>query len=140
MSKLARSEGVPAAEIAEGATVVRAMYRALEEDAVTLAGYLDSGIEWIDPMVTRLPFDGTRRGLAALLRSAFWRDEDGTGPRVSAETFVEFGDGVLVAGRLIGGQVMEDQSDEVPFLHECFVRGGRVALIRGYPAESERGG
>ena len=52
MPKLTRDEGFPA-------TVVRAMYRSLENgDAPTLARYADPGIEWMHPMVARLPFDG----------------------------------------------------------------------------------
>ena len=134
MSKIARSEGVPAAETAEDVTVVRAMYRALEEgDVSDLALYADPGISWVHPMVARLPFDGTRRGLTAVLQSAFQRDAGGTGPRVSAGTFLELGDGVLVAGRL----TEEGTSNEKPFLHECTVRGGRVVLLREYPAEIE---
>ena len=139
VSELASREGFPAPEATEDAAVVRAMYRALEEDAVTLAGYLDPGIEWIDPMVTRLPFDGTRRGVTAVLRNAFRRCADGTGPRVSAETFAEFGDGVLVAGRFLEREA-DREPEGRPFLHECFVRAGRVVRIREYPAENERGG
>lgn len=138
MSKLARSEGLPAAEAMEDATTVRAMYRALAEgDAPALARYTDPLIEWVHPMVACLPFDGTRRGLQAVLGSAFQRDTEGLGPRVSAETFLEFGDGVLVAGRLFGSQKAKDESNERPFLHECFVRGGRVILIREYPVENK---
>ena len=134
MSKIARSEGVPAAEATEDAAVVRALYRALEEGEISdLALYADPGISWVHPMVARLPFDGTKRGLPAVLKNAFQRDADGTGPRISAETFVELGDGVLVAGRL----VEEGTSNEKPFLHECTVRGGRVVLMREYPAEIE---
>jgi hypothetical protein len=66
MSKLTRNEGLPAAEPTEDATVVRAIYRALEEGNIpALARYAEPSIEWMHPMVTRLPFDGTRRGLAA---------------------------------------------------------------------------
>ncbi len=138
MSKLVRSEGFPAAEAMEDATMVRAMYRALEEgDAPALTRYTDPLIKWVHPMVARLPFDGTRRGLQAVLWSAFQRNTDGLGPRVSAETFLEFGDGVLVAGRLLGSQRAKDESNERPFLHECFVHGGRVTLIREYPAKSK---
>lgn len=134
MSKIARSEGVPAAEATEDATVVRAMYRALEKGEVSdLALYTDPGISWVHPMVARLPFDGTRRGLPAVLQNAFRRDAGGTGPRVSAETLLELGDGVLVTGRLIE----EGSPDGKPFLHECTVRGGRVVLVREYPAEIE---
>lgn len=125
-----RREGAPDSdEVSEDADVVRAMYRALEErDAPSLARHTDPRITWVHPLVARLPFDGTRRGLQTVLRAAFRRDEGGTGPEVSAETFLEFGDGVLVAGRFLGGPVEE------PFLHECFVRGGKVVLIREYPA------
>lgn len=125
-----RREGAPSSgEVSEDADVVRAMYQALEErDAPALARRTDPRITWVHPLVARLPFDGTRRGLQTVLRAAFRRDEDGTGPEVSAETFLEFGDGVLVAGRFLGGPVEE------PFLHECFVRGGKVVLIREYPA------
>ena len=126
-----RREGTPdAGEVSEDADVVRAMYRALEErDAPALARHTDPRITWVHPLVARLPFDGTRRGLQTVLRAAFRRDAaDGTGPEVSAETFLEFGDGVLVAGRFLDGPVEE------PFLHECFVRGGKVVLIREYPA------
>ena len=132
-------EGSPASagEVSEDAAVVRAMYRALEEgDATTLLErHADPQIAWVHPMVARLPFDGTRRGLPTVLRAAFRRGTDGTGPRVSAQTFLEFGDGVLVVGRLLwdpgakGGEPVEE-----PFMHECFVRGGRVVLIREYPA------
>jgi len=105
------------------------MYRALEEgDVPAFTRHTDPRISWVHPMVARLPFDGTRRGLQTVVRAAFRRDVDGTGPAVSAETFLEFGDGVLVAGRFLDG------STEEPFLHECFVRGGKVVLIREYPA------
>lgn len=139
MSKRARNEelsskGFPVAEAAEDAAAVRAMYRALEGgDTPTLARHADPGIEWVHPAATRLPFDGTRRGLTAVLQSAFRRDADGTGPRVSAETFLELGDGVLVVGRFLGRA--EYGTEETPFLHECFVRGGRVVVIREYPVE-----
>jgi ketosteroid isomerase-like protein len=126
-----RREGAPTSgEDSEDADVVRAMYQALEErDAPAFARRADPRITWVHPLVTRLPFDGTRRGMQTVLRSAFRRDAaDGTGPEVSAETFLEFGDGVLVAGRFLDGPV------EKPFLHECFVRGGKVILIREYPA------
>ena len=125
-----RREGAPTSgEVSEDADVVRAMYRALEErNAPAFARHTDPRITWVHPVVARLPVDGTRRGLQTVLRAAFRRDEDGTGPEVSAETFLEFGDGVLVAGRFLDGPVEE------PFLHECFVRGGKVVLIREYPA------
>jgi ketosteroid isomerase-like protein len=134
-----RSGGVPAVEASEDAAVVRAMYRALEEgDAAALARHVDARIEWIHPAVTRLAFDGTRRGLPAVLRSAFRRDETGTGPRVSPETFLEFGDGVLVAGRFIGQAGAEGGPVEEPFLQECFVRGGKVIRIREYPVRTAK--
>ena len=136
MSKIAKSGGVPAAEATEDAVVVRAMYRALEAGEVSdLSLYADPEISWVHPMVARLPFDGTGRGLETVLRSAFLLDASGTGPRISAETFVEFGDGVLVAGRFIEGRGAENAPGEKPFLHECTVRGGRVILVREYPAE-----
>jgi hypothetical protein len=49
-------------------------------------------------MVTRLLFGGTQRGLTTVVRYAFRRSGDGADPWVSAETFLEFGDGVLVVG------------------------------------------
>lgn len=143
MAKLKRyergSDGAPAVEASRDADVVRAMYRALEEgDAAALARHADAGIEWIDPMVARLPFDGTRRGLPAVLRSAFRRDEAGRGPRVSPETFLEFGDGVLVVGRFIGRAGPADGPVEEPLVQECFVRGGKVVRIREYPARTAK--
>jgi len=125
-----RQGGLPAAgELAEDATTVRAAYRALETgDEQALTRYLDPRVAWVHPAVTRLPFDGVLRGLPSVLRAAFRRDEDGCGPRISADTFLEFGDGVLVAGRFLG----EDGGE--PFLHECSVRGGKVIGIREYPA------
>lgn len=126
--------GAPlAAELLEDATVVRAMYRALaEDDETAFARLVDPEVCWVHPLVTRLPFDGTRRGPAAVVRAAFRRDEEGDGPSVRAETFLELGDGVLVAGRFLAGPDAEGEDE--PFLHECCVRDGRVALIRGYPA------
>ena len=85
-------------------------------------------------MAARMPFDGTRRGLQTVLRAAFRHGTDGTGPRVSAQTFLEFGDGVLVVGRFLWERGAEGEPVEEPFMHECFVRGGKVVLIREYPA------
>jgi len=128
-------DGLPAAgELAEDATPVRAVYRALEEgDARKAARYMDARVEWVDPTVVRLPFDGVLRGLPSVLRAAFRRDEDGVGPRVFADTFLEMGDGVLVVGRFAGGE--DAEGTEAPFLHECSVRAGRVVRIREYPAD-----
>ena len=127
-----RQGGLPAAgELAEDLPTVRAAYRALEAgDEQALNRYLDPRVEWVHPAVTHLPFDGTMRGLPAVLRAAFRRDEDGNGPRVSADTFLEIGDGVLVAGRFL----KDGDKEGEPFLHECSVRGGRIERIREYPA------
>lgn len=111
---------------------VRAAYRALEGgDVQALARHLDPQVEWVHPAVARLPFDGLLRGLPSVLRSAFRRGEDGSGPRVFADTFLELGDGVLVVGRFA-----EDETEEAgaPFLHECFVKNGGIFRIREYPA------
>ena len=127
-----RQGGVPTAgELAEDVTTVRIAYRALEErDDEILIDHLDPNVQWIHPAVTRLPFDGTVRGVPSVLRAAFRRDEDGIGPRVSADTFLEIGDGVLVAGRFL----KNGEEHAVPFLHECSVRDGRIERIREYPA------
>jgi ketosteroid isomerase-like protein len=131
-----RRGGLPAAgELAEDITTVRAAYRALESgDEQALTRYLYPQIEWVHPAVTSLPFDGVIRGLPSVLRSAFRRDEHGTGPHVSADTFLEIGDGVLVAGRFF----RNGEEDAAPFLHECSVRGGRIERIREYPAITSR--
>ena len=131
-----RRGGLPAAgELAEDATTVRAAYRALEDgDPLTAGRHLDPHVEWVHPAVVRLPFDGVLTGPPSVLRAAFRRDEDGDGPRVLADTFLEMGDGVLVVGRLVEGQGPE--RTETPFLHECYVRAGKIFCIRGYPAET----
>ena len=95
---------------------------------------MDPQVEWVDPAVTRLPFDGVLTGPPSVLRAAFRRDEHGDGPRVFADTFLEMGDGVLVVGRFSGGE--DAGPHEVPFLHECSVRAGRIIRIREYPAET----
>lgn len=119
------------AEFSEDAAVAREAYRALEAgDDAALARWVDPDVRWIHPAVTRLPFDGTRHGLPDVLRAAFRRDESGAGPRVSADTFLEFGDGILVVGRFL----REGEGASELFLHECSVRDGRVVLIREYPA------
>ena len=136
MSRLTRNEGFPAAEAAEDAAVVRAMYEALEEGNVpAFARYADQAIEWVHPMVACLPFDGRQRGFTAALRNAFRRSVGGAGPRICAGTFLEFGDGVLVAGRFLASCDAQDGTAEEPFLQECFVRGGKVIRIREYPAQ-----
>jgi ketosteroid isomerase-like protein len=132
-----RRAGLPAAgELAEDVTAVRAVYRALEEsDLQTAARHMDPRVEWVDPAVARLPFDGVLRGLPSVMRAAFRRNEDGDGgPRIFADTFLEMGDGVLVVGRFAGAE--DADAPEVPFLHECSVRTGRVIRIREYPAET----
>ena len=129
-----RGELPAAGELAEDVTPVREVYRALADgDPQAAARYLDPRVEWVDPTVVRLPFDGVLRGLPSVLRAAFRRDEDGGGPRVFADTFLEMGDGVLVVGRLAGGE--DAEGTEAAFLHECSVRGGRVIRIREYPVE-----
>jgi len=121
-------------EFQEDAATVRAAYRALEDgDSEAVARYVDPRVEWVHPAVVRLPFDGILRGLPSVLRAAFRLNEDGSGPRVSADTFLELGDGVLVVGRFAGGHGTE--AAEAPFLHECSVRDGRIYRIREYPAE-----
>lgn len=127
--RLSRGGTPPPGELSEDTDVVRAMYRALEAgDYGALVRTVDEEIVWVDPLVSRLPFDGTRRGLPAVLQAAFGGGERGGGMRVSAATFLEMGDGVLVAGRLLKG------TEEKAFLHECSARNGKVFLIRGYPA------
>jgi uncharacterized protein len=117
-------------EIQEDVSTVRAAYRAVEaRDEQAIARFMDREIEWIHPAVAHLPFEGVVRGLPAAVHAAFRKNEDRTGPRVSADTFLELGHAVLVAGRFIGEYGMED-----PFLHECSVRSGRIILIREYPA------
>ncbi len=142
MSKPRGQEGRPegvgppvTGEATQCAAVVRAMYDSLEaNDEQALVDCADERIEWVHPMVTRLAFDGVQHGLPAVLRNAFRRAADGGRPRVSADTFLEFGDGVLVVGRFLRSGETEGEQIEEPFLHECFVRGGRVVRIREYPA------
>lgn len=122
-------------ELSEDVAVVRATYRAIAEgDAVALDRLVDPGVVWVHAAVSRLPFDGTCCGLAAVLAGGFRRRE-GSAPPFAADTFVELGDGVLVVGRFfaVEGSVGED-AGERPFLHECFVRGARLVTIREYPA------
>ena len=135
ISRSPRRGGLPAAgELAEDVTAVRTVYRALEEgDPHEAARHMDPRVEWVDPTVVRLPFDGVLRGLPSVLRAAFRRNEDGGGPRVFADTFLEMGDGVLVVGRFAGDE--DAEGAEAPFLHEYTVRAGRVIRIREYPAE-----
>ena len=119
---------IPGAERSDDTAVVRGLYMAVaEENHEALAPYMDPEVAWVHPLVARLPFDGTARGPQAVMNAAFRRRPGGTGPRVSAETFLEWGDGVLVVGRFLG-------DDPEPFLHECHVQGGRVVMIRGYTA------
>lgn len=47
---------------------------------------------------------------------------------------MEFGDGVLVVGRFLGWNEADGEKAEEPFLHKCFVRGGKIVRIREYPA------
>ncbi len=120
-------------EFLEDVTRVRAAYRALEAgDIHTLTRHLDPRVEWVHPAVTRLPFDGIVRGLPSVLRSAFRQSESGDRPRISAGSFLELGDGVLVVGRFAEGHGTEAAG--APFLHECSVRNGRIFRIREYPA------
>lgn len=129
-----RGESPVPGEFVEDTETVRAAYRALEDGgARAVARYADPRIEWVHPAVAHLPFDGVLRGLPSVLRSAFRRNEDGSGPRIFADTFLELGDGVLVVGRFAGGPGAEE--DQAPFLHECSVRDGRIYRIREYPAE-----
>ena len=120
-------------EFLEDVTTVRAAYRALEAgDVQRLTRHLDPRVEWVHPAVTHLPFNGIVRGLPSVLRSAFRRSEKGDGPRISADTFLELGDGVLVVGRFAEGNGTEEAG--VPFLHECSVRNGSIIRIREYQA------
>ena len=113
--------------------MVRTMYRELEEgDAQALAGRVDTRIEWVHPLVVLRPYSGVQRGWPAVLRHAFRRRPDGTGPRISPETFLEFGDCVLVVGRFLRRGGAEGKTSGEPFMHECFVRDGKVFRIREY--------
>jgi hypothetical protein len=85
-------------------------------------------------MVTRLPFDGARRVLPAVVRHAFRRGGDGDDPRISKERFLEFHDGVPGVGRFLGCGEAEVEELEGSFMHECFARGGRIVRIQEYSA------
>ena len=126
-----RHEAFPVpGELQEDVSTVRAAYAAIEaSDERAVARFIDREVEWVHPAVTHLPFDGAVRGRKAVVRGAFRKNEDGSGPKVSAESFFELGDVVLVAGRFMRDHGMED-----PFLHKCCVKAGRVILIREYPA------
>ena len=116
---------------------MRTAYRALgEENISTFTRCVDPQVEWVHSMVACLPFDGVRRGLPAVLHHAFRRSTDGARPRVSVETFLEFGDGVLVVGRFLVREGAQGEEIEEPFVHECFVREGRVISIWEYPART----
>jgi ketosteroid isomerase-like protein len=122
-------------ELSEDVAVVRAAYRAISEgDALALDRLVAPGVVWVHPAVSRLPFDGTSCGLAAVLAGGF-HCRDGSVPPFAAETFLELGDGVLVVGRFLGD---EGTGRERPFLHECFVRSGRIVTIREYPTDDGR--
>ena len=131
-----RRNGLPAAgELVEDATTVRAAYQALEDDDPRKAApYLDPSVRLVHPAVVRLPFDGVLTGVPSLLPAGFRRDENGDGPRVFGDTFLEMGDGVLVVGRFAEGEGPD--RTETPFLHECSVRSARIFRIREYPAET----
>jgi hypothetical protein len=97
-------------ELQEDVSTDRAAYGTIEAaDERAVAHFMDPQIEWVHPAVTHLPFDGTVRCLPSVVRAAFRKNEDGSGPQIFADT----------AGRFIGDHGMED-----PFLHECFVRAG----------------
>ena len=83
-------------------------------------------------MVAHLSFDG---GQAAHCRAlGLCRVGVGAEPRVSVGKCLELDDGVLVVGRLLGWGEAEGEDLEEPFVHECFVRCGRLVRIRQHPA------
>ena len=78
---------------------------------------------------------GLRRSLTAVLQSVFRREADGA--MGASGDLSGVGNGVLVVGRLLYRGRVKDESNEVPFLHEDFVRDGKIVRIREYLAESE---
>lgn len=112
----------------EDATVVRALYRGIEEEDVPALAIRRPGGRVDTPDGHAPPLRRHAARLAGRPARRVSPRRGGDGPRVSAETFLKFGDGVLVVGRFISAAGTE------PFLHECFVRGGKVIRIREYPA------
>ena len=73
--------------------------------------------------------------MTAVLQNALRREADGA--MGAGGDLSGLGNGVLVVGRLLYRGRVKDESNEVSFLHEDFVRDGRIVRIREYLAESE---
>lgn len=119
---------------------VRAMYEAFNRgEIVSALPFLAPSITFAEPPLSGLPCSGFHSGprsvTAALFRHEreLWEDF-----RAIPETLVDTGESVLVLGCFHATGRATGEPLRAPFVHECFVRGGRISAISSYPGAVPR--
>lgn len=126
--------------MSNGAKTVRAMYEAFNRgELVSALPFLAPSVTFAEPPLSGLPCSGFHSGprsvTAALFRheKELWEDF-----RATVEALVDTGESVLVLGCFQAKGAATGEPLRAPFVHECFLRGGRISAIRSYPSAAPR--
>lgn len=116
--------------------IVRAVYEAFNRDGPSAAeALLHPAVTFSEPPVSRVPYAGFHSGPCSVVVAVFrhepelWADF-----KAVPEAFLCTGESVLVLGAFRGTGRETGQPLRAPFVHECFLREGKVARIQSYPA------
>lgn len=117
------------------AKTVRTMYEAFNRKELDAAlPLLAPSVTLAEPPVSGLPCSGFHSGPCSVTAALFrherelWEDF-----RATVETLVDTGESILVLGCFTATGKATGEPLRSPFVHECFLRGGRISAIRSYP-------
>ncbi len=114
--------------------LVRRCYQAIvRQDFNALRGAMDPNLEWIEPEVPGLWFQGTHRGPEAVFKEVF----EPTGGkiadfRVETNQFLPVGEHVVVLGRFRGRGKAAGKELNANTVHVWTFRGGKVVRFQAY--------
>jgi ketosteroid isomerase-like protein len=118
---------MPEAEIES----LRRIYTAVQrQDTDALRQAVTHDIEWTLPEA--LPWGGTHHGHLGIISVAESYEEHVDGLWADPDEFLEFGDLILVLGRVSGRGRQTGQRFEVPFAHVWGMTDGMPSSLRGY--------
>lgn len=115
---------------------VRTMYEAFNRAGLSAVGpLLHPAVTFSEPPVSRLPYAGFHSGPCSVAAAVFRHEPELWATFEAApEAFLCTGESVVVLGAFRGLGAETEEPLCAPFVHECFLREGRVARILSYPA------
>lgn len=121
--------------LVDSVAMVRGLYEAFNRGDLPTAWFLlDPAISFVEPLVSRLPYAGLHIGPRSVVAAVF-RYETAVREDLRAfpETFLYTGESVVVLGFFRSVNRETGELLRAPFVHECFVHGGKIVRIHSYP-------